>query len=54
MSANWDCLVLDVGRGPLRRVPMMEPLRGTKDLVGQMCSESVTLLELLDRLGAEK
>ena len=54
VSANWDCLVLDVGRGPLRRVPMMEPLRGTKDLVGQMCSESVTLLELLDRLGAEK
>jgi proteasome accessory factor A len=54
VSANWDCLVLDVGRGPLRRVPMMEPLRGTKDLVGQMCSESVTLLELLDRLGTEK
>ena len=54
VSANWDCLVLDVGRGPLRRVPMMEPLRGTKDLVGQICSESDTLLELLDRLGAEK
>ena len=54
VSANWDCLVLDVGRGPLRRVPMMEPLRGTKDLVGQICSESYTLLELLDRLGAEK
>jgi proteasome accessory factor A len=54
VSANWDCLVLDVGRGPLRRVPMMEPLRGTKDLVGQICSESDTLLELLDRLGADK
>jgi proteasome accessory factor A len=54
VSANWDCLVLDVGRGPLRRVPMMEPLRGTKDLVGQICSESGTLLELLDRLGADR
>jgi proteasome accessory factor A len=54
VSANWDCLVLDVGRGPLRRVPMMEPLRGTKDLVGQICSESDTLLQLLDRLGADK
>jgi hypothetical protein len=43
-----------VGRGPLRRVPMMEPLRGTQELVGKICAESGTLLELLDRLGAEK
>jgi proteasome accessory factor A len=54
VSANWDCLVFDVGRGPLRRVPMMEPLRGTQELVGKICAESGTLLELLDRLGAEK
>ena len=54
VSANWDCLVFDVGRGPLRRVPMMEPLRGTKDLVGAICAESGTLIELLDRLATEK
>ena len=54
VSANWDCLVLDVGRGPLRRVPMMEPLRGTKELVGELCAQSGTLLELLDRLAIEK
>jgi proteasome accessory factor A len=54
VSANWDCLVFDVGRGPLRRVPMMEPLRGTRELVGQICAESGSLIELLDRLGAEK
>ena len=54
VSANWDCLVFDVGRGPLRRVPMMEPLRGTQELVGKICAESGSLLELLDRLGAEK
>ena len=29
VAANWDSLVFDVGRDPLRRVPMMEPLRGT-------------------------
>ena len=29
VAANWDSLVFDIGRDPLRRVPMMEPLRGT-------------------------
>ena len=28
-AANWDSLVFDLGSDPLRRVPMMEPLRGT-------------------------
>ena len=28
-AANWDSLVFDLGTDPLRRVPMMEPLRGT-------------------------
>ena len=28
VAANWDSMVFDVGRDPLRRVPMMEPLRG--------------------------
>ncbi len=30
-AANWDSLVFDLGTDPLRRVPMMEPLRGTAD-----------------------
>ena len=34
VAANWDSLVFDIGRDPLRRVPMMEPLRGTADHVG--------------------
>ncbi len=29
VAANWDSMVFDIGRDPLRRVPMMEPLRGT-------------------------
>ena len=31
-SANWDSLVFDLGTDPLRRVPMMDPLRGTADI----------------------
>ena len=29
VTANWDSLVFDLGTDPLRRVPMMDPLRGT-------------------------
>ena len=51
VAANWDSLVFDVGRDPLRRVPMMEPLRGTADHVGKLIDESATASELLERLG---
>jgi len=52
VAANWDSLVFDVGRDPLRRVPMMEPLRGTADHVGKLIDDSETASELLERLGA--
>jgi proteasome accessory factor A len=52
VAANWDSLVFDVGRDPLRRVPMMEPLRGTADHVGKLIDDSTTASELLQRLGA--
>jgi proteasome accessory factor A len=51
VAANWDSLVFDIGRDPLRRVPMMEPLRGTADHVGSLIDECDTAAELLDRLG---
>jgi proteasome accessory factor A len=51
VAANWDSLVFDVGRDPLRRVPMMEPLRGTAHHVGSLIDQCDTAAELLDRLG---
>jgi Pup amidohydrolase len=51
VAANWDSLVFDIGRDPLRRVPMMEPLRGTAHHVGNLIDECDTAAELLDRLG---
>ncbi len=51
VAANWDSLVFDVGRDPLRRVPMMEPLRGTAEHVATLIDQSDTAGELLDRLG---
>jgi proteasome accessory factor A len=52
VAANWDSLVFDVGREPLRRVPMMEPSRGTEAHVGRLLEECATPAELLDRLGS--
>ncbi len=52
VAANWDSVVFDLGRDPLRRVPMMEPLRGTAESVGNLIDESQTPAELLARLGA--
>jgi proteasome accessory factor A len=51
-SANWDSLVFDLGSGPLRRVPMMDPLRGTEEHTGELLAGSSSPAELLTRLSA--
>ena len=51
-AANWDSIVFDLGSDPLRRVPMMEPLRGTADMVDSLLEGCSTPAELLARLGA--
>jgi proteasome accessory factor A len=52
VAANWDSLVFDTGDEPLRRVPMMEPARGTAAHVGSLIAASATSAELLERLGS--
>jgi proteasome accessory factor A len=49
-SANWDSIVFDLGTDPLRRVPMMDPLRGTAEHTESLLAGSTTPAELLDRL----
>ena len=51
VAANWDSMVFDVGADPLRRVPMLEPLRGTAAHVGNLLDECEDAAELLKRLG---
>ena len=52
VAANWDSIVFDVGSDALRRVPMMEPMRGTQAHVGTLFDECETAAELLRRLGS--
>ncbi|MGI9079254.1 MAG: depupylase/deamidase Dop [Acidimicrobiales bacterium] len=51
-AANWDSLVFDVGTDPLRRVPMMEPLRGTAAHVDTLLDRCETPGDLLEALGS--
>ena len=51
VAANWDSIVFDTGDDALRRVPMMEPLRGTRAHVGTLVDQSATPADLLARLG---
>jgi proteasome accessory factor A len=52
VAANWDSIVLDVGGDPLRRIPMMEPLKGTAAHVDTLFDGCDTPTELLERLGS--
>jgi Pup amidohydrolase len=50
VAANWDSVVFDVGEGPLQRVPMLDPLRGTRALTEELLETSATASELLAAL----
>jgi Pup amidohydrolase len=52
VAANWDSLVFDTGGEPLRRVPMMEPLRGTAAIVDGLLEGCSSPTELFARLDA--
>ena len=52
VAANWDSIVFDIGEDSLRRVPMMEPLKGTALHVDTLFEGCNTPAELLRRLGS--
>ena len=51
-TANWDSLVFDLGSDPLRRVPMMDPLKGTAEHVEALLDSCTSPAELVDRLSS--
>jgi proteasome accessory factor A len=52
VAANWDSVILDIGADPLKRIPMMEPLRGTKAHVEALFAQARTPADLVSRLQA--
>ena len=49
-AANWDSMVFDIGDEPLKRVEMNEPLKGTKELVGNIIDDAQSPRDLLRML----
>jgi Pup amidohydrolase len=49
-AAGWDSMIFDVGGESLQRVPMMDPGRGTRAMVGDLLDRATSARELLDAL----
>ena len=47
VSASWDSIIFDLKEGPLKKIFMLEPLRGTEVHVRQLLEESPTASDLL-------
>ncbi len=47
VSASWDSVIFDLKEGPLKKIFMLEPLRGTEAFVRQLLEESPTARDLL-------
>jgi proteasome accessory factor A len=52
VAANWDSIILDVGGDPLKRIPMMEPLKGTKAHVESLFENAKTPADLVGQLAS--
>jgi proteasome accessory factor A len=51
-AASWASVVLDVGQSAVKRIPINEPARGTRDLVGTLLDEVESAEALVARLSA--
>ena len=50
VAASWDAVIFDLGDEPLRKVPTLEPTRGTKDRVQGLLDSSPDVHSLLGKL----
>jgi proteasome accessory factor PafA2 len=51
-SANWDSVTLDIGSSTLKRIPMMEPTKGTKAGVEALLDSCNSPSELVEKLNS--
>jgi Pup amidohydrolase len=52
VAASWDSVIFDLpGRTALQRIPLLDPLRGTREQVGAMLDECADVTELFAALG---
>jgi Pup amidohydrolase len=49
-AASWDSIIVDTGRDALQRIPMREPLRGTRAHVEDLLASCESVADLVDKL----
>ena len=49
-GASWTSVLVDTGEATVKRLPMADPARGTRKLVGEILERSDSVAELLERL----
>jgi proteasome accessory factor A len=49
-AASWDSIIFDTGRESLQRIPMREPLRGTRSHVERLFADAPDAASLVDLL----
>ncbi len=52
VSANWDSIVFDLGGKSLKKIPMLDPMKGSFEIVANLIDETKTVAELIDKLEA--
>jgi proteasome accessory factor PafA2 len=50
MAASWDSVIFETGREALQRVPMREPLRGTREHVEDLLAQAEDAASLVEQL----
>jgi proteasome accessory factor A len=51
-GASWTSLLFDVGNTTIKKVPLMDPYRGTRALTGELLDTVESVEVLLDKLKA--
>ncbi len=51
-AASWASVLVDVGQAAVKRIPLNDPTRGTRDLVGTLMDEAESAEALVSRLSA--
>ena len=49
-GASWSSILMDTGEAAVKRLPMSDPARGTRKLVGEILDRSDSAAELMERL----
>ncbi len=52
VAAGWDAIIVDAGDTMLKRIPMMEPGRGTRESIGALLDSVSSMRELVEQLTA--